>query len=249
VILKSLLFGGLGVNAALGVVLLAVIIVQAPYFRLQHVEVTGNRHLSEDDVVEISGLKPGINLLTVDLGAVVDRTRRQPWIRSASVYRRLPGRIVIEVEERVPRAILAAGSLYYVDDQAEVFTKALPGCSVEYPLLTGVSADDLKANGPEVRELVRNGLELVRILEQTATDLNPAAISEIRVDIYSGLSIVTSAGRTVVMGKDNFEDKLARYSRLKRFLTRRGEWNNARMIDLDFEDRALVRSGRVAIQG
>jgi hypothetical protein len=53
----------------------------------------------------------------------------------------------------------------------------------------------------------------------------------------------------LVLGKSDFELKIQRYERLKRFLTRRGEWNNARIINLDFEDRALVRSDKARLQG
>ena len=56
-------------------------------------------------------------------------------------------------------------------------------------------------------------------------------------------------GRVLVLGKSDFELKIQRYERLKRFLTRRGEWNNARIINLDFEDRAIVRSDKARLQG
>ncbi len=49
-----------------------------------------------------------------------------------------------------------------------------------------------------------------------------------------------------MFGKNEFELKLQRYGRLKRFLTQTGEWNNAQIIGLDFEDRALVGRTRHA---
>jgi cell division septal protein FtsQ len=67
-------------------------------------------------------------------------------------------------------------------------------------------------------------------------------ISEIRIDLDEGLSLRTRSGRFIVLGKSHLEKKLQRYKRLKRFLARRGQWHAARIINLDFEDRALVRS-------
>jgi cell division septal protein FtsQ len=69
------------------------------------------------------------------------------------------------------------------------------------------------------------------------------------MDLDQGLALVTKSGRTVLLGKGNFAVKIDRYEKLKRFLTRRKEWHNARIIDLDFEDRALVRSGAGRVQG
>ena len=115
VILKSVLIGAATIDAALGLLLLYMVFLHLPYFNLQHVEVTGNRRLSRDEVIEASELERGINLLTVNLPNIAQKLKKHPWIRSASVYRQFPGRVMIEIEERTPRAILAAEKLYYVD--------------------------------------------------------------------------------------------------------------------------------------
>ena len=47
-----------------------------------------------------------------------------------------------------------------------------------------------------------------------------------------------ASGRTVVMGRSDFQTKIDRYERLKKFLADKGQWHNARIINLDFEDRA-----------
>jgi len=249
VILKWVLAGGIAVNGALGLLLLYIVFLHLPYFNLQQVGVNGNRRLSREEVIEASQLEGGINLLTVSLGDVAGRLKRHPWIRSATVYRRFPGRINVEIEERTPRAILAAGKLFYVDEQAQFFTRLLPGDQVNYPLFTGPNAEDVESNPSEVSEMIRLGLALMDTLDRSGFGLDRSEIAEIHIDLNEGLSILTSAGRTLVLGKENFDRKLNRYERLKRFLTRRGEWNNARFIDLDYEDRALVRPGRVRVQG
>lgn len=248
-ILRSLLAGGIAVNGLLGLLLLYIVFLHLPYFNLQQVGVNGNRRLSREEVIEASQLEGGINLLTVSLSEVAERLKRHPWIRSATVYRRFPGRINVEIEERTPRAILAAGKLYYVDEQAEFFTRLFPGDQVNYPLFTGLNPEDLESNASEVREMIRLGLALMDTLDRTGLDLRRGEIAEIHLDLNEGLSLLMGSGRTLVLGKEDFDRKLKRYGQLKRFLTRRGEWNNARFIDLDYEDRALVRPGRTRVQG
>ena len=137
-ILKSILIGMAGIDAVLVLLLIYLVFLHMPYFNLQQVDVTGNHHLSREEVIEASELERGINLLTVDLWEIAEHLKRHPWIRSASVYRRFPGRITIEIRERTPRAILAAGKLYYVDEQAEFYTRLFPGDPVHYPHVTGV---------------------------------------------------------------------------------------------------------------
>lgn len=241
-ILKSIFVVGISVDAALALLLVYLFFLHMPYFNLQQVDVTGNQRLSRAEIIEASEIEAGINLLTINLGALTDRLKRHPWIRSAVVYRRLPGQLIIEIEERAPRAILAAEKLYYVDEQAEFFSRLLPGDSVEYPLFTGVTGAQLETRGSEVREMIRQGLGLLDLMERGKSGLDVSKISEIRIDLREGLSLLTRAGRIIALGNSSFEEKLQRYDRLKRFLVRRGQWSNARIINLDFEDRALVRS-------
>ncbi len=249
VFLKGVLIVGLTIDGVLALLLAYLFFLHMPYFNLQQVEVTGNRRLSRAEVVEASETVAGINLLTVDLGAIAERLQRHPWIRSASVYRRFPGSLIIEIEERTPRAILAAEKLYYVDERAELFTRVLPGDSVHFPLFTGVSAKDLKSRGPEIQEMVRLGLNVLDLVDRSGKSIDSSAVAEFQLNLDDGLSLRTVDSKTIVLGKDNFERKIQRYGRLKRFLTHRGEWQHARIINLDFEDRALVRWDKPRLQG
>lgn len=249
-ILKGLLGLTVTVDCLLFILFVGLLLVYLPYFNLREVEVVGNRRLSRAEVVEASGMESGINLLTVDLGSIAARLCRHPWVRSASVYRRFPGRIVLEVEERTPKAILAANKLFYVDEQAEFFTRLLPGDAVQLPLFTGVKEEDLRASGSEIKEMLRNGLELIDYMDKGTCGLDIAEVSHIRIHIDDGLSLYTRSGQVVILGKTDLEQKMERYGRLKNFLTQRGEWHNARVINLDFEDRALVRtSDKARLQG
>ena len=249
VMLKSLLMGGLAVNAVLALILVYTVFVHMPYFNLQQIDVTGNYYLAPTDVVKTSGLQAGTNLLLVDLGATAARLRSRPRVRGASVYRRFPGRIIIEIEERNPRAVLAAGKLYYVDRQAEIFPRLTPGDSVRYPLFTGIKPHELKSREAEVRQMLALGLGLLEVMERNVSGLAESRVSEIRLDLDNGLTLLTRSGREVIMGKSSLELKMERLARLKKFLSKRGRWHNARTIDLNFEDRALVRPGRTRIQG
>jgi cell division protein FtsQ len=247
--LKSLLIAGVTIDALLGLVFVYFFFLHMPYFNLQQIDVTGNRRLSYAEIIEASDLRIGANLLTIDLNKVVVGLKKNAWIRSAIVHRRFPGQLILEIEERTPRAILAADKIYYVDDQAEFFARLFPGDSVNYPLFTGVTGQQLKSNSSEVRELLRLGLGLIEIVEYTASDEETFLISEIRLNLEDGLSIKTDSGRLVILGKSGFENKMQRFARLKQILRAKGEWQNARIIDLDFDDRALVRPDKPRLQG
>ncbi|MCX5861456.1 MAG: FtsQ-type POTRA domain-containing protein [Desulfomonile sp.] len=246
-ILKYCLCAFLTVDTLLGVFLVGLIFLHLPYFNLQQVDVVGNQRLSRAEVIEASEMEYGINLLTVDLSAVASRLRRHPWIRTSTVYRRFPGQLIVEIEERTPRAILAAEKLFYVDEQAEFFTRLLPGDPVNFPLFTGIGPEELKTSRSQIQEMIRGGLVLLDNLEKSGCGVDAAEVSQIRLTLDDGMSLHTKTGRIIVIGKGDFEQKMQRYGRLKKFLTQRGEWHNARIINLDFEDRAIVRSSDKAL--
>lgn len=249
-ILKGLIAGCAVVDGLLLLTFVGLLLVYLPYFNLRDVEVVGNNRLSRAEVIEASAVESGMNLLTVDLGAIAARLRRHPWVRSASVYRRFPGQIILEIEERTPRAILAAKKLYYVDDQAEFFTRLLPGDPVHLPLFTGVTDEDIASSSPEIKEMLRCGLGLLDLLDRGTSGLEASEVSQFQLHMANGLSLTTRSGQVVILGKSDFTKKMERYGRLKKFLTQRGEWHNARVINLDFEDRALVRgSDKARLQG
>jgi cell division protein FtsQ len=249
VMLKSLLMGGLVVNAVLVLILVYTVFVHMPYFNLRQIDVIGNDYLSPTDVVKASGIQSGANLLLLNLRATAARIRSHPRVRAASVYRRFPGRLTIEIEERIPRAVLAAGKLFYVDRQGEVFPRLTPEDSVRFPLFTGIKPHQLKSREADVRRIIALGLGLLEVLERKASGLTESQISEIRLNLDDGLTLITRSGRRIIMGQGSLELKIERLARLRNFLLKSGRWHNARIIDLNFEDRALVRPGRMRIQG
>jgi cell division protein FtsQ len=72
---------------------------------VRHVEVTGTRELALLQVYQAA--LPGRDnaMLTSDLGAIRDRLRALPWVADASVSRRLPDTLAINIAERRPVAL------------------------------------------------------------------------------------------------------------------------------------------------
>ena len=241
-ILKALVASGITINVFLAIALVYLFSRGAPYFNLRNVEVTGNHKLSVTEVIEAAEIESGVNLLTVELNSIVMRLKRHPWLRSAAVYRRFPDQLVIEVEERTPRGVMAADKLYYLDENAEIFTRLFPGDSIDYPLFTGLKPNEITGNALAVQDTLRNALGLVDKLDKFSAELSVNELSEIRLSLDEGITLLTRSGQFIVLGKGNFESKLTRYGQLKKLLADKGEWRHARVINLDFDDRAIVRS-------
>jgi len=241
-VLKILFVTGICMDILLACALGYLIVIRSSYFNLNKVDVYGNHRLSKEEVIEAARLETGMNLLSIDLESITERLLRHPWIRSGSIYRRLPGQLVLEVEERTPRGILASDRLYYIDEKGIVFTRVLPGDPIDLPLFTGIQSDSMRLHPGEIQDSLRSGLKLTELIDRVDFGLHYADVREININSEEGLTLKMKSGQIVILGHDDFESRLLRFDRLRKFLTDRGQWRNAHIINLDFEDRAIVRS-------
>jgi hypothetical protein len=87
-------------------------VVGLPYFRVAEVLVEGNLQVAAEDIINSLGLSPETSILEVDLPALARHVLQNPWIKEASVQRRLPLSLTIQVVERMPEAVFIADRHY-----------------------------------------------------------------------------------------------------------------------------------------
>ena len=89
-----------------GVVLLLALLVggvavyHSPLFSIDDVQVTGIRHLGEDELLSLADVPAGTTLLRVDTDAICSNMLRDSWVKSVKVKRAFPHTLKIIVEER-----------------------------------------------------------------------------------------------------------------------------------------------------
>jgi len=81
----------------------------SPLFRAGTIRVEGAGSIGQQRLRSISGVVAGVNVYHLDAAAAERRLEADPRVESATVIRRLPSTVVIEVTERVPVALVADG--------------------------------------------------------------------------------------------------------------------------------------------
>ena len=97
--------------------------IRLSYFRVAEIYVEGNLQVATDEVVDSLELTPGTSLLEVDLASLSRRVTRNPWIKEASVGRRLPLALTIHVVERIPEAVFIADRRYLLSADGVILAK------------------------------------------------------------------------------------------------------------------------------
>lgn len=77
-------------------------LVNAPWFTVNHYQVSGLKHLDSRYAIELAGVAKDQSLITVSSKQIKQRMLRSPWVSSVAVKKRLPSTLVLEVIERTP---------------------------------------------------------------------------------------------------------------------------------------------------
>ena len=193
-----------------------------PFFRLREIEVEGCQKVAYETLISLTKIDGMPNLFTVSLGEVAKRLESHPWIDHIRVRKVFPNKILIQVEERKPIAILRLEELYYVDTQGVIFSPVGERDEYNYPFLTGLTRQILEKDPVEAKRLIMKALELLRIADREK--VSPLEeISEIHMEKIFGIQCFTKTeGVEVRMGWEQFGEKLKRLSFIWSDLRKRG---------------------------
>jgi cell division protein FtsQ len=187
----------------------AAFVFNNPYFSVREIQVRGGGKVGGSEIVAMAGLRHGMNLWNVDAAAIEHKLLRHPSVRRVLVRREFPRRIVIDVEERQPRALVALGKLYYVDSDGFLFKEVGEGEKADFPLLTGLRADDLLAGGPALRRRLQEAMSLGELMQRDARKL-----SEIHFEAADRLVLYVSGQPIALrMGWGDWQNKIERMNR------------------------------------
>ena len=208
---------------------------------LREIEVSKLQRLKRDDVIAQAGVRPGDSMLGLRLQDIGSQLAKNPWIDKVQVRRYFPHTLAIEVVERVPVAVVNMGFLYYMDAGGTVFKPLTQGDSLDYPVITGVTEEDLARDPVGTREALKGTVALMEQLRR-GKGFTLADVSEIHLDKGFGLTLFTAAGGVPVrLGNGGYEAKLARFVRIYGEL--REHMAAVEYIDCDYLDKIIVKKG------
>ena len=140
-------------------------ISQSPYLRVRAIDVHGTHRATSAEIIAYTGVKLGQPILACDLDAMALNLRRHPWVRTASVRRRLPDRLVVEVAEHTPTMLVSLGDLYIADEDGQPFKIFSVADQLVLPVITGMEHDDATRRMPYVADRIRAGIGLAEAVQ------------------------------------------------------------------------------------
>jgi len=201
-------------------------------FRIDKLSVNGRRQLGKQDVLAIAGVTQRTSLLFLDVDDVRARLEASPWIAQATVRKFLPGRLQIDIDERVPFALWQKdGQISVIAADGAVLSALDDRRFTTLPLVVGPGAE-------------KRAKDFLALL-----DLHPAIRDQVRASILVAdrrWNLKLKNGIDIRLPEENVAgglDTLSALDRDKKMLTR-----DITAVDLRLPDRVTVRLSDEAAQ-
>ena len=214
-------------------------LTRSPLFTVRAVDMNRCANVSLEEVwAVVRGGGPG-TLWSVPAKEVAGRLSRHPWVRSVSVRKAFPDRLVVRVEERKPVAMVNLDALHYLDEEGRPFRRLTAYDPKNLAIVTGFSRQELLRKDPVTVGDLRKTLELLRGVEAGALRQN---VSEIHFDAQEGYTVVTrDAGLQLKVGTMDVKEAIRRIEAAMPRIS--GTARSSGIVDLKTEGRIFVRSG------
>lgn len=193
--------------------LLAVIIIASTYalksdfFTIEHLNISGNMHLSSEEITNVSKINIGDNILKLSKSSTEEDINSLSYIKNVEFKRKFPKTINILVEERTPILQIKSLSSYLIIDMEGFILDILNDKFENLPTFEGFYidtiniGDNLLSNEKnQVFQDFLNDEDIINILHQ---------IFKLEVNTEGEINIKLNNGIDVAFGPlDNVKYKL-----------------------------------------
>ena len=236
---KSLAVLALCAVSALGAYALWEQVVQADYFKLATIRISGNVTLSEEQIRYLLAIPPGHSLLSIDLPRVGDRLSGHPFVRTVALRRLLPDTLEVTVQEQSPALVIQShDQTLIVDAEGHVLRDFDPLQDNSLPQLVLDQHNVLSPGMRLDRDEIRRAFELVQ--SYRLSPLNETMrLRQISVSA-SGASVweVEPYSFELLFGEGQITSQLVRLPHVLDYITRQGL--DVQAIDLSYRNRIIV---------
>lgn len=112
-------------------------------FKVAEIVATGRNQTQPETILKVIGVKIGDPIFNLDLAATKTALETLPWVETATVLRRLPGKILIDITERTPAALWQNNKQFYlIDKNGHVLDVHIQNEFKDLPLIVGSDAPE-----------------------------------------------------------------------------------------------------------
>lgn len=207
---------GAVVYTPIAVLLIVIILIFgiSVFFRISEIDVTGAKKYTVEQILAVSGIKKGDNLIFVDSkGASEKIGANLPYLNEIIIEKIVPDKIIIRVTESQPIAALSySGSWWIVDQKARILEETDSNSASEKIEISGIEP----VSAAEGQEIIVDESQQTKLqyLIDILSAINKAGLSDqvraLDISNIGNISFTYSDRFTVILGSGESADyKLA----------------------------------------
>lgn len=213
------------------------VFLNSSFFTMKNIVLEGNTHIKEDNLVEELNIVQNRNIFTYDTKKIKEQVLKSPYIQGVKIKFKLPGTMLISIDEITPVALLKNGNnLCYISKE---------GKKIE-------NIQDLKENTDKIiidieYENKNNEIEfkndedkkrLLYLLDSIYSNSINKEIYEISLQKDEKISLITKSNIEVIVPNDNNLDyNISRLSKVLVDLKSKNKKDGT--VDLTYSNYAL----------
>ncbi len=134
---------------------IVLVIFKAPFFKITKIDCTGEKVLSDKQIIEKSQISKGQNIFSISLSKTEERIEELAYAKEVNIKRVFPSTIKITVKECKPRAYIAFDNKYVLIDYSGKILE-MPKKNDKYNVMT---IKGVKVKAPKIGGYIENNKE------------------------------------------------------------------------------------------
>ena len=159
------------------IILSLIILLNSKLFAVSSVEIRGNSNVSSEDIILNAKLNSYRNIFQIKGDQIKTAILQDSRIASVKIKRQLPGKVIIDIQERSPVCLLSyLNNLLIIGNDGLVMGIQEEAEAVELPIVTGAKLKDVKYGEKILNSNFQNAIEVLRYsddyLRQVISEIN-----------------------------------------------------------------------------
>ncbi len=216
-----------------------LLVIEAPYFRVHTVEISGLSTLPRAEITYLLGLTPETTLWQLDLPRLGARLTHHPYVKSVTLRREFPNTLRVKLQERKPYLVLSsAKQRMLIDDEGVVLRAYVPEQDAKVPQIILAQPRALEPGMRLRHQEVQRAYELLQtyqasplatLLQLTSLKVQPSGTSVWRFEQYPF---------DVRFGDEGMTTQFGRLPLALRYITQQNL--AVRTVDLSYRKRIII---------
>ena len=182
------------------IIVCTVLLLMSSLFNVKNINIDGNEKLSDDKIVSLSSIQLYTNIFKFNKKEIINNIKKNAYIETVSLSRKLPNTVNITVNERKINYMLQfADSYVYINNQGYM----LEISNEKVPILVGFTTDlsNIKAGNRINDEDLGKMNTIIKVYEMAKSNNLSELISKIDIsDSKNYIMELESKGKIVYLG-------------------------------------------------